>query len=254
MKKPVISRDLYDAVILDMDGVVTQSTSLHARAWQEMFDAYLTGRAKKLDQIFQPFDIQKDYKIYVDGRPRIEGAINFLKSRGIQLPYGSPQDDWRQETICGLANWKNAILHRLLKNEPVKVYESTLVFLDKIREAGFRTALITSSKNAPLIIEKTGIGDKFDTQVDGIRAEKEGLKGKPQPDIFLTALADLGISAKRAIAIEDAYAGIEAAVKGGFGLIIGIDRKERSGADLKKCGADLVVTDLSELKDYESFK
>lgn len=242
-----IDPDRTDAVILDMDGVVTDTARIHAMVWKRLFDEYLSQRSKRLGETFRPFDIDKDYPRYVDGKPRYDGVADFLSSRGIVLPYGDPGDGVDQETVCGLGNRKNAYFLDRIRSGGVRTFRSTLDFLQVAKARGIRTAVISSSRNAPEILEVAGIRALFDVKLDGNDSDELGLKGKPAPDIFLEAARRLRVSPSRAVVVEDAIAGVEASRKGEFALVIGV---ERSGieAELKHHGAHHVIHDLSELR------
>lgn len=232
----------YRAAIFDLDGVITQTAHLHARAWKQMFDAYLARRAKREGKRHEPFDIADDYKRYVDGKPRYDGVRSFLASRGIDLPEGTPDDTPEAETVCGLGNRKNVLFHELLEKEGARPYDDAVEQLTRWRRQGLRTALITSSRNGTAILEATGLTGRFDAIVDGIEAEKQNLKGKPAPDIFREAARRLDVSPQEAIIVEDAIAGVEAGRAGEFGLVVGVARDD--GEALKAHGADVVVRDL----------
>jgi len=239
-----IGKNQFDAVLFDLDGVVTQTAKVHAASWKQLFDEYLEKRSEGKD--WKPFDIATDYVRYVDGKPRYEGVKSFLESRDIDVPWGSPDDSPDEETICGLGNRKNVYFHERLKKDGVTVYESAVALIHLLRKQGFKTALVTSSKNGKTVLEIAGLEDLFDTRVDGTHIEKEGLKGKPDPDIFLKAAKDLGVSPERAVVFEDAESGVAAGKKGGFGLVIGVDRTGH-GDELLQHGADRVVTDLFQV-------
>lgn len=235
-----ISKKQFDGVIFDLDGVITQSAKVHAKAWKEMFDAYLKEQGQ------EPFDIGKDYNAYVDGKPRYEGVASFLASRNIDLPHGASEDAPEKETICGLGNRKNKLFLKYLKEDGVDVYKTSLHLVKSLLKANFKIGLVTSSKNCTEIIKSAGIHDLFDVQVDGITAEKRKLKGKPQPDIFLVAAEELGIKPEKAVVIEDAVSGVQAGVSGHFGCVIGVNRGKQK-EELIKAGADFIVSDLSEI-------
>ena len=236
----------FEAAVFDLDGVVTRTASVHSAAWKELFDAYLKQVSLGSGKPFRPFDAEKDYRRYVDGKPRYEGVKGFLDSRGIMLPYGDPGDPPERETICGLGNRKNALFRERLAKDGVEVFDSSVWLIRALRERGFKTALVSSSQNAKAVLEAAGLTDLFDAIVDGVEAARLGLKGKPDPDIFLRAAEVLGVAPERALAVEDAIAGVEAARAGGFGLVIGVDRAGE-GAALRAHGAHLVVRDLGEL-------
>jgi trehalose 6-phosphate phosphatase len=241
-----IELDKYEAAILDMDGVITRSARTHMAAWKHMFDDYLHKRADRSDVKFEPFS-DEDYYLYVDGKPRYEGAQSFLESRKIALPYGSPDDPPGKETICGLGNRKNQYFLEYLKKNGVESYPSTIDFVKELKTRNKRVAAISSSRNAKEVLETAGVSDLFHVVVDGIDADEYQLKGKPEPDIFLEAAKRLNVNPKKAIVVEDAISGIEAGRAGGFGLVIGINRSGQN-TELKNRGADIVVVDLSELK------
>jgi alpha,alpha-trehalase len=236
----------FEAAVFDLDGVVTRTARVHAAAWKELFDAYLEQVSAGSGEPFRPFDADEDYRLYVDGKPRYEGVRSFLESRGIRLPYGDPEDPPERETVCGLGNRKNALFHERLEKDGVEVFESSVKLIRTLRERGLKTALVSSSKNARAVLEVGGLTDLFDAIVDGVEAARLGLKGKPDPDIFLRAAEVLGVVPQHALAVEDALAGVEAARAGGFGLVIGVDRTGE-GAALRAHGAHFVVRDLGEV-------
>ena len=209
-----ISKRSYDAVIFDLDGVITKTATLHAAAWKKLFDWFLKKRQGK---DFKPFDIDEDYRRYVDGKPRYKGVQSFLASRGIKLDYGSPDDDPDQETVCGLGNKKNAFFHEEINKQGVEVYGDALQFLHKLKVAGLKTAVISSSKNCSTFLKAAHLTQHFNIKVDGVDAEELGLKGKPDPDIFLVAAQKLEVRPPRTIIVEDAISGVQAGKKGKFG-------------------------------------
>jgi trehalose 6-phosphate phosphatase len=249
MQQQGIKIDLkkFDAVIFDMDGVITQSARVHAESWKRMFDEYLQQRAKLQGKKFVPFDREKDYYQYIDGKPRYDGTRSFLESRGVSLPYGSPEDSPDKETICGLGNRKNQYFLKYLKEHGTESYPSTMDFIRKMQARNKRVAVISSSRNAKEVLEAAGVLTLFHVIVDGIDSAKQNLKGKPKPDIFLEAAKRLDVNPKRTIVIEDAISGVKAGKAGGFGLVIGIDRSGQN-PELKSSGADVVVSDLSEIR------
>ncbi|ABM42328.1 trehalose-phosphatase [Pseudomonas sp. S5(2021)] len=236
----------FAAGIFDLDGVVTRTARVHAASWKRLFDDYLRQRAECTGEAFEPFN-DADYRRYVDGKPRYEGVGSFLRSRGIELDYGTPADPPERETVCGLGNRKNILFQEQLAQTGVEVYDTSVAFLRRLRERGLKTALVSSSKNAAAVLEAAGLTGLFDACVDGIEAARLGLKGKPNPDIFLRACELLEVSAADAFAVEDALSGVEAAHAAGFGRVIGIDRTGERAALLAH-GADLVVGDLAELE------
>ncbi len=239
------------ACIMDMDGVVTDTADLHAKAWKQMFDDFLTARSRAENKEFEPFDIHKDYQDYVDGKPRYDGVESFLAARSITLPYGDPEDPPEKETVCGLGNRKNHKFAVLVEKEGVKAFASTISFIKMGRGAGLRFALISASRNARIILEAAEASNLFQVVVDGNTAAEMGLAGKPAPDIFLEAAERLDVEVSETLVVEDAQAGVRAGKAGGFALVIGVDRHNQ-GEKLKKCGADLVVKDLGELTEFTS--
>jgi beta-phosphoglucomutase family hydrolase len=240
---PVLVRvpDTIRACLLDMDGVLTDTASTHARAWKQTFDEFLERRGGQA-----PFDLESDYKAYVDGKTRYDGVRDFLASRGIELPEGTPDDPAEAESVAGVGNRKNELVQRLIADEGVTVYEGSVRFVEEARRAGLKTAVVSSSANTEQILEAAGMSDLFDERVDGVVLARENLPGKPAPDSFLRAAELLGVDPKDAVVYEDALAGVEAGHAGGFGLTVGVDRQGRPD-ELRKHGADVVVKDLGEL-------
>lgn len=244
--KPSVTSANFDAVLFDLDGVLTATAKVHAACWKKTFDDYLKQRAAKTNEPFQPFDIDKDYTLYVDGKPRYDGVKSFLESRGIHLPYGDPSDPPDRETICGLGNLKENMVLEAFKTGGVEVYQGSVAWVRQLHQAGIKTAVVSSSKNCAAVLQAGGIANLFDVRVDGRVVEDEKLPGKPAPDTFLKAAELLGVTPQRAVVVEDALSGVQAGRNGSFGLVIGVDRKGDAEA-LYKNGADLVVADLSEM-------
>lgn len=242
----VISTKNLDAVIFDLDGVVTQTAKVHAAAWKALFDSYLEKRQAQDRLSYEPFDPRADYREYVDGKPRYDGVRSFLKARGISLPEGTPDDSPGKETICGLGNKKNEIFLQELERRGVEIYDSTIALIHALRDRGIKTAIISASRNCGPVLEAAGIGQLFDTNVDGIDSARLGLQGKPAPDIFLEAARRLNVDPRRAVVIEDALAGVEAGQRGGFAHVVGVDRADQKEM-LRARGADVVVKDLAEI-------
>jgi beta-phosphoglucomutase family hydrolase len=242
-----ITRENYDAVLFDLDGVLTSTAAIHADAWKQMFDGYLARRAKERGEPFREFDIQSDYRHYVDGRPRYDGVQQFLESRGIRLPRGTPASPDSEESVCGLGNLKDKLVHKAIEAGRVESFPGSVRFLRLVRGRGLKTAVVTSSRNCTLVLRAAGIDGLFDTQVDGRTIEDEHLRGKPAPDSFLVAAARLGVQPSRAVVVEDAISGVQAGRDGRFGLVIGVDRHGDADA-LCRNGADVVVTDLAVLQ------
>jgi trehalose-phosphatase len=238
------------AVILDLDGVITRTASLHARAWKQMFDAFLERRPRGSGEDLSPFDSGHDYLKYVDGKPRFDGVRSFLAARGIDLPEGSPDDGPDQDTVRGIGARKNEIFLELLDREPIQVFDDAVEQIRHWRGQGLRTALITSSRNGRRIVEAAGLQDLFDVRLDGLDAERLGVAGKPAPDIFLRAARELGVEPSEAVVVEDAIAGVQAGRAGGFALVVGVARN--GGDGLREAGADVVVDDLRDVNVMEN--
>jgi len=241
-----ITRDRYDAVLLDLDGVITDTASVHAACWKQMFDEYLRKRAAQRGEAFRPFEIDTDYRLYVDGKPRFDGARDFLTSRGIQLPEGSPHDPPQVETVSGLANRKDSLVNRIIRDKGVRPYEGSVKLLHQLRHEGFKTAVITSSEHCETVLRVAKLDAFFDVRVDGNMVHAQHLAGKPAPDTFLMGAKLLGVEPARAVVIEDALSGVQAGLNGNFGLVIGVARKGNA-EELRHHGAHLVVNDLGEL-------
>lgn len=241
--------DRYQAVLFDLDGVLTSTAAQHFAAWKQMFDDVLRRRAEERGEPLRPFT-QDDYNRDVDGLPRYDGVRNFLASRGITLDEGTPEDPPDAETVHGLGNRKNELVTGIIKKDGAEVYEGSLRLLRHLRENGTRTAVVSSSRNCLMILETVGITELFDARVDGVVAGELGLPGKPAPDTYVEAARRVGVPVERSVVIEDALSGVEAGRNGGFGLVVGVDRVGQAEA-LRDHGADLVVTDLSDLLDRE---
>jgi beta-phosphoglucomutase family hydrolase len=234
------------ACLFDLDGVLTQTAKVHAAAWRQMFDDYLRRRAAGAGEAFVPFDPLGDYDEYVDGKPRDDGVRSFLASRGIQLPEGHAEDPPGADTIHGLGNRKNEILLELIHAEGVQPYEGSVRYVQAVRAAGLRRAVVSSSTNCRDVLAAAGIADLFEEVVDGVVAEREHLRGKPAPDTFLAGARALGVEPAQAAVFEDALAGVAAGRAGGFGFVVGVNRVGQADA-LKAHGADVVVDDLADL-------
>ena len=244
---PGIDLSAFGAVIFDMDGVVTDTASVHAAAWKQLFDDYLSERAGASGEPFRPFDIHDDYLRYIDGKPRFAGVRDFLASRDITLPEGRPSDPPGSETVTGLGNRKNGLFLDRMQEEGARPYESTIVLVNQLAEKNVRTAIISASRNMTQVLESAGLTNLFDERVDGVIAADLGLAGKPDPAVFLEAARRLGVEPSHVVVVEDALAGVEAGRRGGFGLVVGVDRGEQASA-LRDAGADVVVSDLAELQ------
>jgi beta-phosphoglucomutase family hydrolase len=231
----------YEAVLFDLDGVITPTAEVHMRAWSRMFNDYLEGRGDG-----QAPYTDADYFAHVDGKPRYEGVASFLEARGIDLPHGDPADPPATETVCGLGNRKNDAFNAVLEEEGVTAYPGSRRLLDALRERGLPLGIVSSSRNAPAVLEAAGVDGYFRTVMHGGVAEQRGLQGKPAPDTFLAAGDDLGAEPARTVVLEDAISGVRAGAAGGFGLVVGVDRGAGAQA-LAEAGADVVVHDLEEL-------
>lgn len=243
--RPIRAED-YDAFIFDLDGVLTHTAHVHSAAWKELFDEYLKKVAEAEGKPFVPFE-DDDYFQYVDGKPRYDGVKSFLASRGIELPWGSPDDTPDKETVCGLGNKKNALYNEYIGTKGVHVFRSTEKLIRDAKARGVRVAVVTASKNCPVVLSIAKLEDLFEKQVDGNYAAENKLPGKPQGDTFVEAAHLLGTTPERSVVFEDAIAGVQAGRHGKFKLVVGIDRTG-IGEELAKNGADIVVKDLEELE------
>lgn len=237
----------FEAVILDMDGVITKTALVHAKAWKKMFDEFLK---EKEGENFVPLDLENDYNKYIDGIPRLDGIRGFLKSRNIDIPEGDADDSPEKNTVNGMGKRKNRIFRNTIEKEGVEVYEDAVKMIDKWKKENVKLAVISSSKNCKYIIEKTGLEDKFEVRVDGITLKEENLKGKPEPDMFLKAAEYLDVNVAETIIIEDAIQGVQAGKKGRFACVVGVARNGKEEA-LKEAGADIVVKKLTELIEMD---
>ena len=244
---PAVTSDIFDAVLFDMDGVLTDTAGVHAECWKRMFDAFLKQRAVEIGETFHPFDIDLDYKRYLDGKPRNEGISSFLESRGIRLPHGDPQAAGQAASVSDLGNRKNELVNAALAERGVKAYDDAVSLVRDVRACGIRTAVVSSSTNCRTVLQVARIAALFDLRFDGVAAGRLGLAGKPAPDTFLKAAEEIGCAPGRSVVIEDAIAGVQAARAGGFGLVIGVDRNG-NGEPLRANGADVVVRDLGQVK------
>ncbi|MGF1474856.1 MAG: trehalose-phosphatase [Geminicoccaceae bacterium] len=243
MSFPSLSTKNFDAVLFDLDGVLTDSAALHAQCWKQLFDDFLRARD---GESFQAFDVDQDYRNFVDGKPRHEGIKSFLTARGIDLPEGRIDDLPTAPTVHGLARRKNDLFLEALEKDGVTTFPAALDFLGRVRRVGMKTALVSSSRNSRAIVEQAGLDGMFDAWVDGNDVVTHVLRGKPDPDLFLRAAAALDTEPRRAVVVEDAISGVEAGVRGGFGLVIGVDRTHHAKA-LAEAGAHLVVSELNEV-------
>jgi beta-phosphoglucomutase family hydrolase len=234
------------ALLFDLDGVLTQTAKVHAAAWKQTFDEYLRERSQRTGEPFREFDAVEDYDTYVDGKPRYDGVRSFLESRAIHLPQGTPADPPGAETVDGIGNRKNELVLKLIHEHGVQPYEGSVRFVRAAREASYPCAVVSSSTNCRDVLRAAGIEELFDARIDGVTAEREGLRGKPAPDMFLAGARAVGHEPRSCAVFEDALAGVQAGRAGDFGWVVGVDRVGQREA-LKANGADIVVEDLAEL-------
>jgi beta-phosphoglucomutase family hydrolase len=237
----------YDAVLFDLDGVLTKTARVHAAAWKRLFDEFLKQRATDTGEAFVPFDIDADYRRYVDGKPRYDGVAAFLASREIELPFGVPEDGPGAATVHGLGDLKDQYFAEHLEQHGVEVYEAAIALVRTLRAQEIKTAVVSSSINCAAVLEAAGIAQLFDTRVDGLDITRLNLNGKPAPHAFLEAAQRLKAEPSRAVVVEDAIAGVAAGRTGRFGCVIGVDRGGQSQA-LREAGADVVVTTLAQVQ------
>ena len=241
-----MTNQLFDAVIFDLDGVITQTALVHSAAWKKMFDDFLKEWSTKYHKPFREFDHERDYLPYVDGKPRYKGVQSFLEHRGIGIPFGDPSDSPDMETVCGLGNRKNQVFNEVLDRDGVKEYPTTVALIKELLALGIKVGVASSSKNCKVVLETAGLLDLFETRVDGVVSAEIGLQGKPEPDIFTTAADNLGVTYDRAVVVEDAVSGVQAGKKGNFGLVLGLAR-EGNEKELRQNGADIVVQDIGDI-------
>lgn len=232
----------HDAVIFDLDGVITDTASVHMAAWAELFDGYLSRRRCHDSEDHGPFTLD-DYQRFVDGKPRNDGVRDFLASRGISVRWSGGEDS---DSICGLGIRKDRLFLGRIAQSGVPVFESTVALVKQLQSFGVGVAVFSSSRNCEHVLNAAGIGDLFDVRVDGIVAEDLGLPGKPDPAVLVEAAHRLGASPGRTVVIEDAVSGVSAGHHGGFALVVGVDRTGHA-AELRCHGADVVVADLAEV-------
>lgn len=232
--------------IFDLDGVITQTATLHFKAWKKIFDEFLEYISAKKGKEFKPFTLEKDYLPFVDGKPRYQGVKSFLKSRKISIPIGDLSDSPGEETIFGLGNKKNKAFRSIVAEDGVDIYQSTIYFIKELKESGIKIGVASSSMNCEFMLEKAGILDMFEAVIGGITSKKIGLKGKPYPDIFLSAAHNLGAHPNECIMVEDSVSGVKAGKNGNFALVIGVARNRNRQA-LMEHGADIIVNDMQEL-------
>ena len=241
----MVSPGEYGAWLFDLDGIITDTASVHA-AWKRTFDGYLREVPERKGRPFEPFKIDPDYYRYVDCKPRYAGVDSFLRSRGIIADWGNPNDPPGRETVCGLGNSKNVLFNEVVRLRGVEVFESSVALVQELRTRGGRVAVVTSSKNCDVVLESAGIQNLFEARVDGNVAAEKKLAGKSAPETYEEAARMLGTPPERAVVIEDAISGVKAGRTGGFGLVIGVARGEDPEV-LRQNGADIVVRDLADL-------
>ncbi|GAB6193862.1 HAD family hydrolase [Desulfocastanea catecholica] len=246
MPPTTITRSRFDAVLFDLDGVVTETAKIHAACWKKMFDEFLSEHARRSGKPFVPFDIVADYNQYVDGKLRQEGVRSFLESRQIQLPDGDAEASGDQLTIRELGRRKDSLFTTVLREKGVDIFDDGMTLVRHVRASGLKTAVVSSSKNCQAVLQVAKIEQYFDVRVDGRTVEEYQIKGKPAPDPFLKAAELLGVSPDRAVVVEDAISGVQAGRRGNFGLVVGVARKGDAEI-LRENGADVVVTDLRDL-------
>jgi beta-phosphoglucomutase family hydrolase len=242
MTTTALPLDRIEAVIFDTDGVITDTARVHAAAWKSVFDAFLRAHSAAFGEKFQPFDVRADYLRYVDGRPRFDGVRSFLTARRIELPA-----DAGAEIIREIGRRKDVMFLDQIRRYGVAAFPSTLVLVTELRRNHVGTAAVSASRNCGEVLKRAGVADLFDIRVDGLDAARLGFPGKPHPGLFLEAAARLRVPPGRAAVVEDALAGVIAGRRGGFGLVIGVDRGGHAAA-LHEAGADIVVADLADLQ------
>lgn len=240
------SRDKFDAVLFDLDGVLTDTAKIHAACWKQLFDVFLKRRAEERSFPFEPFDVDTDYRLYVDGKPRYDGVRDFLKSRGINLEEGSIEDPSGDQTIAALGNRKDEMVKAAIDKEGVKAYKSSVDLVHRLQKVGILCGVVSSSYNCERALKAAKIADLFDVRIDGQLIDSLELRGKPAPDAFLEAARRLKVKPARAVVVEDAMSGVQAGRAGKFALVIGVARKG-DAAELGLSGAHIVVKDLDEL-------
>jgi len=236
----------FPALLFDLDGVITRTATIHSAAWKRLFDEFLAAYGEEHGRTCESFEIATDYKKYIDGRRRYDGVDGFLRSRGIELPWGDPSDPPDAKTVCGLGNRKNRYFAEELEKGEIEVFDDTVELIRAERGRRARIAVVSASENCRTILERVGLVDLFDAFMTGVEASELGLPGKPQPDTFLKAAEWLGAAPKEAVVFEDAISGVQAGRAGGFALVVGVDRLGQADR-LREHGADVVVSDLEDL-------
>lgn len=232
----------YDAVLFDLDGVLTPTADVHMHAWRTMFEQLFT------QWNIQPPYTERDYFEYLDGKKRYDGVASLLRSRAVEVPWGDPSDPPTADTVCGIGNRKNEFFASTLRTEGIAPYPGSVRLLDRLQAAGIPIAVVSSSKNAEDVLVAAGIRDRFPVVMDGVIAERDHLRSKPAPDVFVEAARMLGVEPARSVAVEDALSGVASAAAGGFAVVVGVDRGAGED-DLRSAGATVVVDDLSAFVD-----
>lgn len=243
---PALSLTQFEAMLFDLDGVLTPTAKIHAACWKRVFDEFLKSRAAETGEAFIPFDLPQDYHQYVDGKPRYPGVESFLAARNIELPYGDPSAPPNQTTVCGIGNGKDSYFATVLKEDGIDAFPGAIALVKHLRDKGIKTAVVSSSRNCKAVLAAAGITELFDTIMDGKVAEQLEIPGKPAPDTFIRAAADLSVAPEKSVVFEDAIAGVQAGQQGAFGLVIGVAEPDNAQALLDN-GANVVVADLGEL-------
>ena len=236
------------ACLFDLDGVLTDTAGVHTKAWKQMFDAFLSERAEREGEEFVPFDPESDYRQYVDGKKREDGVRSFLESRNIELPDGDADDPGDADTVHGLGTRKNDMFQKVLHDDGVKVFEGSRRYLEAASEAGLAIAVVSSSANTGEVLKVTGLDQYVQKRVDGVTLREENITGKPAPDPYLRGAELLEVEPDAAAVFEDAISGVQAGRAGNFGIVVGVDRVGQA-EELRRNGADVVVSDLAELLD-----
>lgn len=228
----------YDGVLFDLDGVLTPTAEVHMHAWRTMFTDLFSAWG------ISPEYTDDDYYRYLDGKQRYDGVASLLRSRDVEIPWGDPSDPPSADTVCGVGNRKNEVFAAVLRSDGIAPYPGSLALLERLRAAGTPLGVVSSSKNAEEVLAAAGIRDFFRIVMDGVVAAREGLRSKPEPDMFAEGARMLGVDPARSAAVEDAHSGVQSASAAGFALVVGVDRG--AGAQtLLDLGADLVVNDLA---------
>lgn len=229
----------YDAVLFDLDGVLTPTAEVHMHAWRTMFEELFVQWG------IEPPYTERDYFDHLDGKKRYDGVAALLRSRDVEVPWGDPSDPTSADTVCGIGNRKNDVFARVLRAEGIAPYPGSVQLLDALAAVDMPVSVVSSSKNAEEVLTAAGIRDRFPVVMDGVIAERDHLASKPAPDVFVTAARMMQVDPARSVAVEDAISGVQSAAAGGFGLVVGVDRGAGEDA-LLAAGADVVVSDLAE--------